>query len=76
MVLEVEVEGEDVDLNRATEIELRLAKTKMEEKFSKNRILPGAPGYEYDKQVRVLLGSAKDPQLPPGLTAQVDSDLA
>lgn len=51
LVLEVEVEGEDVDLNRATEIELKLAKTKMEEKFTKNRVLPGDPGYEYDKQV-------------------------
>jgi hypothetical protein len=28
-----------------------MAKLKMEEKFGKNRILPGDPGYEYDKQV-------------------------
>ena len=63
-MLEVEVEGEDVDLNRATEIELKLAKTKMEEKFAKNRIMPGDPGYEYDKQVRASLGFSQV-LLPP-----------
>ena len=64
MVLEVEVEGEDVDLNRATEIELKLAKTKMEEKFAKNRIMPGDPGYEYDKQVRASLCFSQSPFIP------------
>lgn len=28
-----------------------MAKLKMEEKFEKNRVLPGDPMYEYDKQV-------------------------
>ncbi len=39
------------DLNTVTEVELQLAKAKMEEGFSKNRLRPGDPGYEYDKQV-------------------------
>ena len=51
LVLEVEIEGEDVDLNRVTEVELKMAKMKMDEKFMENRVLPGDPRFEYDKQV-------------------------
>ncbi|GAX80124.1 hypothetical protein CEUSTIGMA_g7562.t1 [Chlamydomonas eustigma] len=50
LTLEVDVEG-DVDLNKVTDMELKLAKQKMDEKFSKNRVLPGDPEFEYDKQV-------------------------
>lgn len=58
LVLEVEIEGEEVDLNRVTEVELKMAKLKMEENFEKNRILPGDPEYAYDKQVRQYNGCA------------------
>jgi centrosomal protein CEP19 len=50
--LEVDVEG-DVDLNKVTDMELKLAKQKMDEKFLQNRVLPGDPGFEYDRQVMV-----------------------
>lgn len=49
-VLELEVAAE-VDLNKVTEVELALAKKRMEQDFNKNRLKPGDPGFEYDKQV-------------------------
>jgi hypothetical protein len=33
-------------------MELHLAKMRMDQDFQKNRVLPGDPRYEYDKQVR------------------------
>ncbi len=49
-VLELDVSGE-ADLNKATEVELRLAKQRMEQDFVRNQVRPGHPAYEYDKQV-------------------------
>lgn len=37
-----------------TEVELKMAKAAMDEHFCKNRLKPGDPGYEYDKQVSAL----------------------
>lgn len=54
-MLDVEITG-DVDLNKVTEVELKLAKMRMEEDFMKNQLKPGDPGFEYDKQVSALLG--------------------
>ncbi|KAG2452597.1 hypothetical protein HYH02_002834 [Chlamydomonas schloesseri] len=42
---------EDLDLNRVSELELKMAKQAMEEDFRKNQLRPGDPGYVYDKQV-------------------------
>ena len=59
LVLDVDI-GEDVDLNRATDVELKMAKQKMDENFSKNRLKPGDPGFEYDKQVEFGPPTAKN----------------
>lgn len=56
-MLDVEITG-DVDLNKVTEVELKLAKMRMEEDFMKNQLKPGDPGFEYDKQVSALLQNA------------------
>jgi hypothetical protein len=37
-----------------SDAELARYKALMEEDFRKNRLLPGDPGYEYDKQVHAL----------------------
>lgn len=50
-MLDVDI-SEETDLNRVSEVELQMAKAKMEEKFTANQIKPGDPQYEYDKQVR------------------------
>jgi hypothetical protein len=50
LVLDMELSGE-LDLNKVTEIELKLAKIKMEQDFIKNQVRPGHPQYQYDKQV-------------------------
>ncbi|KAG2446037.1 hypothetical protein HXX76_000639 [Chlamydomonas incerta] len=42
---------EDLDLNKVSEVELKIAKQVMEEDFKKNQLRPGDPGYVYDKQV-------------------------
>ncbi len=39
------------DLNKVTEVELQLAKARMEQDFQRNQIRPGHKDYEYDKQV-------------------------
>ncbi|EFJ50604.1 hypothetical protein VOLCADRAFT_103821 [Volvox carteri f. nagariensis] len=41
---------DELDLNKVTEVELRLAKQAMESDFKKNQLKPGDPGYVYDKQ--------------------------
>eukprot|EP00955_Chlamydomonas_euryale_P107159 365747-Chlamydomonas_euryale.AAC.36 len=41
----------DVDLNHVTELELRMAKARMDQAFNQNRLRPGDPGYVYDKEV-------------------------
>ncbi|KXZ49924.1 hypothetical protein GPECTOR_19g375 [Gonium pectorale] len=41
---------DDLDLNKVTEVELRMAKAAMENDFRKNQLKPGDPGYVYDKQ--------------------------
>lgn len=50
LVIGMEV-TEDTDLNRVTEVELKLAKMNMEGDFRRNQLRPGDPGYEYDKQI-------------------------
>jgi len=52
LTLEIDI-NEDTDLNRVSEMELRLAKQQMEREFAKHQLKPGEPGYEYDKQVSV-----------------------
>lgn len=47
----MDIDG-DVDLNTVTDLELRMAKQRMDEQFLQNRVLPGDPEFEYDKQVR------------------------
>ncbi|PNW74679.1 hypothetical protein CHLRE_12g487350v5 [Chlamydomonas reinhardtii] len=42
---------DDLDLNKVSEVELKIAKQVMEEDFKKNQLRPGDPGYVYDKQV-------------------------
>ncbi|GLI58883.1 hypothetical protein VaNZ11_000652 [Volvox africanus] len=49
LVIGLEVTN-DLDLNKVTEVELKLAKQAMEEDFKKNQLRPGDPGYVYDKQ--------------------------
>jgi hypothetical protein len=39
-------------------MELHLAKMRMDQDFQKNRVLPGDPRYEYDKQVCDNLNSS------------------
>lgn len=39
------------DLNRVSEEELAAAKAEMDVDFERNRLKPGDPGFEYDKQV-------------------------
>lgn len=51
LVLEFDV-SEDTDLNKVSDIELKMAKQKMDEEFNKNRVKPGDPDYVYDKQVQ------------------------
>lgn len=59
LVLDVDLGG-DVDLNKVTDIELKMAKQKMDEEFSKNRLKPGDPGFEYDKQIEFGPPTAKN----------------
>ncbi|GIL47416.1 hypothetical protein Vafri_4238 [Volvox africanus] len=49
LVIGLEV-TDDMDLNKVTEVELKLAKQAMEADFQKNQLRPGDPGYVYDKQ--------------------------
>ncbi|GIL70347.1 hypothetical protein Vretimale_3467 [Volvox reticuliferus] len=49
LVIGLEV-TDDLDLNKVTEVELKLAKQVMEADFQKNQLRPGDPGYVYDKQ--------------------------
>ncbi|GFR46471.1 hypothetical protein Agub_g8048 [Astrephomene gubernaculifera] len=49
LVIGLELSG-DLDLNKVTEVELKMAKAAMEQDFRKNQLRPGDPGYEYDKQ--------------------------
>ncbi|KAF5829394.1 CEP19-like protein-domain-containing protein [Dunaliella salina] len=50
LTLDIDI-NEDTDLNRVSEMELRLAKQQMEREFTKHQLKPGEPGYEYDKQI-------------------------
>ncbi|GLC39323.1 hypothetical protein PLESTM_000883700 [Pleodorina starrii] len=49
LVIGLEV-TDDLDLNKVTEVELKMAKQAMEADFMKNQLRPGDPGYVYDKQ--------------------------
>ena len=59
LVLDVDVDG-DRDLNKVTDMELKMAKQKMDEEFNKKRLLPGDPGFEYDKQIEFGPPTAKN----------------
>ena len=53
LVLQLEL-SDDVDLNKATEVVLKMAKQRMDDNFHRNQIKPGDAGYQYDKQVRIM----------------------
>ncbi|KAG2494559.1 hypothetical protein HYH03_007326 [Edaphochlamys debaryana] len=49
---------DEVDLNKVTDLELKMAKQAMEQDFMKNQLKPGDPGYVYDKQVEFTPAAA------------------
>eukprot|EP00798_Chlamydomonas_sp_ICE-L_P020061 gene20061-26780_t len=59
-VLELEVDH-DADLNKVTQVELDMAKARMDEDYLSNQLKPGDDGFEYDKQ-----STPGDPGRDPG----------
>lgn len=51
LVLELDLADGELDLNKASEYELQLAKAKMDAEFQRNQVKPTDPDYVYDKQV-------------------------
>lgn len=45
----------DTDLNKASDEDLRKAKSKMNESFQQTQLKPGDPGFVYDKRVSFQL---------------------
>ena len=43
--------SEDRDLNKVSDVELKLAKQQMDQEFQKHHLKPGDPQFVYDKQV-------------------------
>ncbi|KAF6258942.1 CEP19-like protein-domain-containing protein [Scenedesmus sp. NREL 46B-D3] len=43
-------DGGEIDLNKVSDCELRLAKAQMNAAFQLNQLKPGDPSYVYDKQ--------------------------
>mmetsp|Transcript_13586 Transcript_13586/g.26107 ORF Transcript_13586/g.26107 Transcript_13586/m.26107 type:complete len:202 (-) Transcript_13586:190-795(-) len=48
---EIDLNDPNLDLNKVSITQLKKAKAKMEEQFSKNQKLPGEMGFQYDVQV-------------------------